>query len=157
MDLELDLFTDSKEKSLSLITNVVARVTVQALSSQPVDHEDALKNLGTSEVADRLGDYSEEDEDFSSNEDLEGEGSDSEAMIGEDPLGRRSRKAARAKIPANTREKPPQVHPTEIRTWISPSSAVELNTTSALANYATEAGLTMSIRELSNCLLVEET
>nr|CAD7434850.1 unnamed protein product [Timema monikensis] len=103
MDLELDLFTDSKEKSLSLITNVVARVTVQSLSSQPVDHEDAIKNLGTSEVADRLGDYSEEDEEFSSNEDLEGEGSDSEAMIGEDPLGRRSRKAARAKIPANTR------------------------------------------------------
>nr|CAD7400831.1 unnamed protein product [Timema cristinae] len=33
------------------------------------------------------------------------------------------------------------VHPTEIRTSISPSSAVELNTTSALANYATEAGL----------------
>nr|CAD7596243.1 unnamed protein product [Timema genevievae] len=33
----------------------------------------------------------------------------------------------------------PIVHPTEIRTSISPSSAVELNTTSALANYATEA------------------
>nr|CAD7593021.1 unnamed protein product [Timema genevievae] len=31
------------------------------------------------------------------------------------------------------------VHPTEIRTSISPSSAVELNTTSALANYATKA------------------
>nr|CAD7568102.1 unnamed protein product [Timema californicum] len=37
-------------------------------------------------------------------------------------------------------EKPPPVHPTEIRTSISPSSAVKLNTTSALANYATEAG-----------------
>ncbi|CAG2058294.1 unnamed protein product [Timema podura] len=37
-------------------------------------------------------------------------------------------------------EKPPPVHPTEILTSISPSSAVELNTTSALANYATEAG-----------------
>ncbi|CAG2060353.1 unnamed protein product, partial [Timema podura] len=36
-------------------------------------------------------------------------------------------------------EKPPPVHPTEIRTSISPSSAVELNTTSALANYATKA------------------
>nr|CAD7262418.1 unnamed protein product [Timema shepardi] len=34
--------------------------------------------------------------------------------------------------------KPPPDHPTEIRTSISPSSAVELNTTSALANYATE-------------------
>nr|CAD7195678.1 unnamed protein product [Timema douglasi] len=32
-----------------------------------------------------------------------------------------------------------EVHLTEIRTSISPSSAVELNTTSALANYATEA------------------
>nr|CAD7398794.1 unnamed protein product [Timema cristinae] len=32
------------------------------------------------------------------------------------------------------------VHPTEIRTSISPSPAVELNTTSTLANYATEAG-----------------
>nr|CAD7259420.1 unnamed protein product [Timema shepardi] len=37
--------------------------------------------------------------------------------------------------------KPPLVHLTEIRTSISPSSAVELNTTSALANYATEAEL----------------
>nr|CAD7432573.1 unnamed protein product [Timema monikensis] len=33
----------------------------------------------------------------------------------------------------------PPVHPTEIRTSISPSSVVELNTTSALVNYATEA------------------
>nr|CAD7425033.1 unnamed protein product [Timema monikensis] len=33
------------------------------------------------------------------------------------------------------------VHPTKIRTSVSPSSAVELNTTSALANYATEAGV----------------
>nr|CAD7399976.1 unnamed protein product [Timema cristinae] len=32
-----------------------------------------------------------------------------------------------------------EVHPTEIRTSISQSSAVELNTTRALANYATEA------------------
>nr|CAD7455812.1 unnamed protein product [Timema tahoe] len=37
-------------------------------------------------------------------------------------------------------KKPPPVHPTEIRTSISSSSAVGLNTTSALANYATEAG-----------------
>nr|CAD7573859.1 unnamed protein product [Timema californicum] len=35
--------------------------------------------------------------------------------------------------------KPPPVHPSKIRTSISPSSAVELNTTSALANYITEA------------------
>nr|CAD7256701.1 unnamed protein product [Timema shepardi] len=38
-----------------------------------------------------------------------------------------------------TEEKPPPVHSTENRTSISPSSAVKLNTTSALANYATEA------------------
>nr|CAD7573590.1 unnamed protein product [Timema californicum] len=44
------------------------------------------------------------------------------------------------KCHSRTEEKPPPVHPTEIRTSISPSSAVELNTTSALANYATEAG-----------------
>nr|CAD7591056.1 unnamed protein product [Timema genevievae] len=36
-------------------------------------------------------------------------------------------------------EKLPPVHPTEIQTSIFPSSAVELNTNSALANYATEA------------------
>nr|CAD7258903.1 unnamed protein product [Timema shepardi] len=35
-------------------------------------------------------------------------------------------------------EKPPLVHPTESRTSISLSSAVELNTTHVLANYATE-------------------
>nr|CAD7585884.1 unnamed protein product [Timema genevievae] len=35
-------------------------------------------------------------------------------------------------------EKSPPVHPTEIRTLISSSSVVELNTTSALANYTTE-------------------
>nr|CAD7404505.1 unnamed protein product [Timema poppensis] len=43
-------------------------------------------------------------------------------------------------IHLNAWEKPPPVHPTEIRTPISPSSAVEqLNTTNALVNYATEA------------------
>nr|CAD7403308.1 unnamed protein product [Timema cristinae] len=38
------------------------------------------------------------------------------------------------------RKNHPPVHSTEIRTSISLSSAVELNTTSGLANYATEAG-----------------
>nr|CAD7409548.1 unnamed protein product [Timema cristinae] len=42
------------------------------------------------------------------------------------------------------------VHPTEIRTSISPSSAVELNTTSALANYATEAALSTHIMPKSS-------
>nr|CAD7445207.1 unnamed protein product [Timema bartmani] len=43
-------------------------------------------------------------------------------------------------LPSALIEKPPPVHPTEIQTSISPSSAVKLNTTSALANYVTEAG-----------------
>nr|CAD7258698.1 unnamed protein product [Timema shepardi] len=47
-------------------------------------------------------------------------------------------------IVSKTKEKPPPVHPTEIRTLISPSSAVELNTTRALANYATEAVVRVS-------------
>nr|CAD7585581.1 unnamed protein product [Timema genevievae] len=38
------------------------------------------------------------------------------------------------------------VHPTEIRTSISPSSAVELNTTSALVNYATEVDAQLYMR-----------
>nr|CAD7406675.1 unnamed protein product [Timema cristinae] len=46
------------------------------------------------------------------------------------------------------KEKPPPIHPTEIRTSISPPSAVEINTTSALANYATEAGL--KVRDLAS-------
>nr|CAD7575537.1 unnamed protein product [Timema californicum] len=46
---------------------------------------------------------------------------------------------------ATEAEQPPPVHPTEIRTSISPSSAVELNTTSALANYATEQRFVVSV------------
>nr|CAD7198058.1 unnamed protein product [Timema douglasi] len=41
------------------------------------------------------------------------------------------------------------VHPAEIRTSISSSSAVKLNTTSALANYATEAGNTIPVKEIT--------
>nr|CAD7605372.1 unnamed protein product [Timema genevievae] len=53
------------------------------------------------------------------------------------------------------------VHPTEIRTSISPSSAVGLNTTGALANYATQAGVNkcrawMSKKRDSSDLAVEE-
>nr|CAD7575715.1 unnamed protein product [Timema californicum] len=47
-----------------------------------------------------------------------------------------------------------KVHPTEIRTLISPSSAVKLNTTSALANYATEAAGSV-IRMIEHCLTPE--
>lgn len=50
LDLELDLFSDMKEKGLSMI-NIVARVTVQALSSQPVDHENAVKHMAVNENA----------------------------------------------------------------------------------------------------------
>nr|CAD7196090.1 unnamed protein product [Timema douglasi] len=50
-----------------------------------------------------------------------------------------SRYAAKLRTFRRVTGKPPPVHPTEIRTLISPSTAVELNTTSALANYATEA------------------
>nr|CAD7586134.1 unnamed protein product [Timema genevievae] len=41
------------------------------------------------------------------------------------------------------------VHPTEIRTSISPFSVVWLNTTGALANYATEAGIIYSVRKVT--------
>ncbi|XP_071439474.1 phosphofurin acidic cluster sorting protein 2 [Hetaerina americana] len=97
MDLELDLYSDTKEKS-----NVVARVTMLSLSSQPVDAEDGAggggggstdrsfrlhhlyrqKHLSIGENADSRvgGDFSDEDEElFSSNE----EGSDSEPMLDE--------------------------------------------------------------------------
>nr|CAD7573327.1 unnamed protein product [Timema californicum] len=47
------------------------------------------------------------------------------------------------------------VHPTEIRTSISPSSAVELNTTSALANYATEAELETALNSQSQSELLD--
>nr|CAD7427016.1 unnamed protein product [Timema monikensis] len=40
------------------------------------------------------------------------------------------------------------IHTTEIRASISPSSAVELNTTSELANYATEGPLTGVLRHV---------
>ncbi|XP_021917147.1 phosphofurin acidic cluster sorting protein 1 isoform X2 [Zootermopsis nevadensis] len=104
MDLELDLFSDIKDKSLGAISNVVARVSVQALNSQPVDHEDAVKHMALSETADRVADFSDDEEEFSSNDEGEAEGSDSEPMP-EDAMGRRARKTARAKIPANARQR----------------------------------------------------
>ncbi|XP_023715103.1 phosphofurin acidic cluster sorting protein 1 isoform X2 [Cryptotermes secundus] len=104
MDVELDMFSDVKEKGLTLISNVVARVTVQALNSQPVDHEDAAKHMAMGETADRVADYSDDEEEFSSNDEGEAEGSDSEPMP-EDAMGRRARKTSRAKIPANARQR----------------------------------------------------
>nr|CAD7571535.1 unnamed protein product [Timema californicum] len=51
------------------------------------------------------------------------------------------------------KEKPPPDHPIEIRTSISPSSAVELITTSALTNYATEAVLVgFLFKEVALCV-----
>jgi len=51
---------------------------------------------------DRVADFSDDEEDFSSNDEGEAEGSDSEPMP-EDAMGRRARKASRTKIPANAR------------------------------------------------------
>nr|CAD7574358.1 unnamed protein product [Timema californicum] len=63
------------------------------------------------------------------------------ALIGDAPypLLRTSPPRTPAMTSTQHIEKPSPVHPTEIRTSISPSSAVKLNTTSALANYATKA------------------
>jgi hypothetical protein len=49
-----------------------------------------------------VADFSDDEEEFSSNDEGEAEGSDSEPMP-EDAMGRRARKTARAKIPANAR------------------------------------------------------
>jgi hypothetical protein len=51
---------------------------------------------------DRVADFSDDEEEFSSNDEGEAEGSDSEPTP-EDAMGRRARKAARAKIPTNAR------------------------------------------------------
>ncbi|CAG2053667.1 unnamed protein product, partial [Timema podura] len=50
------------------------------------------------------------------------------------------------------RGKPLPVHLTEIRTLISPSSAVKLNTTSVLVNYATKVGKSYSFLFHSACI-----
>ncbi|GAB6022099.1 hypothetical protein CHUAL_006242 [Chamberlinius hualienensis] len=82
-DKELELFVENKEKS-----TFVAKISVLNLSSQPVDHEESEqrhKLTITTDHSDRIGDadtYSEEEEEFSSNED----GSDSEPMM-DDTLG----------------------------------------------------------------------
>jgi hypothetical protein len=49
-----------------------------------------------------VADFSDDEEEFSSNDEGEAEGSDSEPML-EDAMGRRARKTARTKIPANAR------------------------------------------------------
>ncbi|KAG1700083.1 Phosphofurin acidic cluster sorting protein 2 [Nymphon striatum] len=110
MDKELELYSNVKEKN-----NVVAKVLMLSLSSQPVDHdEDGLyhqKSLRRSgaHAGDRTGEFSDEDEYFvSSNE----EGSDSEPMLEESSVNnhrsrghlsqfhsrQRSRKSSRSKV-----------------------------------------------------------
>nr|CAD7569254.1 unnamed protein product [Timema californicum] len=71
--------------------------------------------------------------DYAATEAAQLTGSGNDAPLHSGPLG------VLRNITGLYNEKPPPVHPTEIRTSISPSSAVELNTTSTLANYATEA------------------
>nr|CAD7572734.1 unnamed protein product [Timema californicum] len=48
------------------------------------------------------------------------------------------------------------VHPTEIRTSISPSSAVELKTTSALSNYTTETSGILLLNAVQGALWFDE-
>ena len=67
--------------------------------------ETAVSDLDRTRVfmcADRVADFTDDEEEFSSNDEGEAEGSDSEPMP-EDAMGRRSRKSSRAKIPANAR------------------------------------------------------
>ncbi|XP_025990015.1 phosphofurin acidic cluster sorting protein 2 isoform X3 [Solenopsis invicta] len=93
MDVELELISDKAEKygghSVPL-----ARVSVVALSSQPVDHDKRLTN----DPSERLcPEFSDEEEEFSS--EGEAEGSDSE------PTLEVHRRKSRGKIPANARQR----------------------------------------------------
>ncbi|KAK9497614.1 hypothetical protein O3M35_004307 [Rhynocoris fuscipes] len=71
MDFELDLANDIKDSKNS--SEVAARVSVCTLNSQPVDYEGSIK---INQHQTRIGDYSDDEEEFTSND----EGSDSEAM-----------------------------------------------------------------------------
>ncbi|XP_035732185.1 phosphofurin acidic cluster sorting protein 2-like isoform X4 [Vespa mandarinia] len=93
MDLELELISDKAEKygghSVAL-----ARVSVVALSSQPVDHDKRLINDPNERLCQE---YSDEEEEFSS--EAEAEGSDSE------PTLEVHRRKNRGKIPTNARQR----------------------------------------------------
>ncbi|XP_043673294.1 phosphofurin acidic cluster sorting protein 2 isoform X4 [Vespula pensylvanica] len=93
MDLELELISDKAEKygghSVAL-----ARVSVIALSSQPVDHDKRLINDPNERLCQE---YSDEEEEFSS--EAEAEGSDSE------PTLEVHRRKSRGKIPTNARQR----------------------------------------------------
>lgn len=91
MDLELELISDKIEKYGGL-TVVLAKISVVALSSQPVDQDKRLLN----DTNERLcTEYSDEEEEFSS--EGEAEGSDSEPTLD------MHRRKSRAKIPTNAR------------------------------------------------------
>ncbi|XP_029170952.1 phosphofurin acidic cluster sorting protein 2 isoform X3 [Nylanderia fulva] len=93
MDLELELVSDKAEKygghSVAL-----ARVNVVALSSQPVDHDKRLMNDPNERLC---PEFSDEEEEFSS--EGEAEGSDSE------PTLEVHRRKSRGKIPTNARQR----------------------------------------------------
>ncbi|XP_050446133.1 phosphofurin acidic cluster sorting protein 2 isoform X3 [Cataglyphis hispanica] len=93
MDLELELVSDKAEKygghSVAL-----ARVSVVALSSQPVDHDKRLMNDPNERLC---PEFSDEEEEFSS--EGEAEGSDSE------PTLEVHRRKNRGKIPTNARQR----------------------------------------------------
>ncbi|XP_032664421.1 phosphofurin acidic cluster sorting protein 2 isoform X3 [Odontomachus brunneus] len=93
MDLELELISDKAEKygghSVAL-----ARVSVVALTSQPVDHDKRLTNDPNERLC---PEFSDEEEEFSS--EGEAEGSDSE------PTLEVHRRKSRGKIPTNARQR----------------------------------------------------
>ncbi|XP_077281116.1 phosphofurin acidic cluster sorting protein KrT95D isoform X3 [Temnothorax americanus] len=93
MDVELELVSDKAEKygghSVPL-----ARVSVVALSSQPVDHDKRLTNDPNERLC---PEFSDEEEEFSS--EGEAEGSDSE------PTLEVHRRKSRGKIPTNARQR----------------------------------------------------
>ncbi|XP_011142665.1 phosphofurin acidic cluster sorting protein 2 isoform X3 [Harpegnathos saltator] len=93
MDLELELISDKAEKygghSVAL-----ARVSVVALTSQPVDHDKRLTNDPNERLC---PEFSDEEEEFSS--EGEAEGSDSE------PTLEVHRRKNRGKIPTNARQR----------------------------------------------------
>ncbi|XP_006617338.1 phosphofurin acidic cluster sorting protein 2 isoform X1 [Apis dorsata] len=90
MDLELELVSDKAEKYGAV---ALARVSVVALSSQPVDQDKRLNDPN-----ERLcPEYSDEEEEFSS--EGEAEGSDSE------PTLEMHRRKSRGKIPTNARQR----------------------------------------------------
>ncbi|XP_015912437.1 phosphofurin acidic cluster sorting protein 1 [Parasteatoda tepidariorum] len=74
MDKELELHSNNKEKS-----EVIAKVLMYAISSQPVDHEeiDRQKSLRGMERTVEVDNFSDEEEEYTSNED----GCDSEPVV----------------------------------------------------------------------------